>query len=281
MTTPVVPTYTLNDGDTIPVIGFGTWPLNDDEAEQAVRSAIDLGYRLVDSATNYGNETGVGRAIAKAGIPREDLFVTTKLPGRDQGYDPAIRSFEEARQRLGLEYVDLYLIHWPNPRRDRYVDSWKAMIELRERGLIRSIGVSNFTAAHLQRLKDETGVVPAINQIELHPLFPQAEQRTANEAFGILTEAWSPLGRGHDILNDPRLQTIADAHSVTAGQVVLRWAIQLGTLPIPKSADPDRQRANLDLFSFALTEDEIATIASLSRGEFGRLGGNPDTTEER
>ncbi|MEU3032279.1 aldo/keto reductase [Streptomyces incarnatus] len=272
-----IPAHTLNDGTTIPALGLGTWPLDDTAAERAVRDALGLGYRLVDTAVNYRNETGVGRALADAGVPREELVVTTKLPGRHHGYQETLASFEESRRRLGVEYVDLYLIHWPNPRVGKYVDSWKAMIKLREDGLIRSIGVSNFTPEHIVRLEKETGVLPSVNQIELHPLFPQEELRAFHADQGILTESWSPLGRGGHLLGDPRVAQIADEHGVSPGQVLLRWHVQLGALPIPKSADPGRQRANLDVFGFELDSDQMAAIA---RHAPTRLGGDPETHEE-
>ncbi|MEV7499519.1 aldo/keto reductase [Streptomyces sp. NPDC093018] len=272
-----IPVHTLNDGTTIPALGLGTWPLDDTAAERAVREALGLGYRLVDTAVNYRNETGVGRALADAGVPREELVVTTKLPGRHHGYQETLASFEESRRRLGVEYVDLYLIHWPNPRVGKYVDSWKAMIKLREDGLIRSIGVSNFTPEHIVRLEKETGVLPSVNQIELHPLFPQEELRAFHADQGILTESWSPLGRGGHLLGDARVGRIADEHGVSPGQVLLRWHVQLGALPIPKSADPERQRANLDVFGFELDSDQMAAIA---RHAPTRLGGDPETHEE-
>ncbi|QHC27977.1 aldo/keto reductase [Streptomyces sp. HF10] len=272
-----IPAHTLNDGTTIPALGLGTWPLDDTAAERAVRDALGLGYRLVDTAVNYRNETGVGRALADAGVPREELVVTTKLPGRHHGYQETLASFEESRRRLGVEYVDLYLIHWPNPRVGKYVDSWKAMIKLREDGLIRSIGVSNFTPEHIVRLEKETGVLPSVNQIELHPLFPQEELRAFHADQGILTESWSPLGRGGHLLGDPRVAQIADEHGVSPGQVLLRWHVQLGALPIPKSADPGRQRANLGVFGFELDSDQMAAIA---RHAPTRLGGDPETHEE-
>ncbi|MER7915314.1 MULTISPECIES: aldo/keto reductase [unclassified Streptomyces] len=272
-----IPAHTLNDGTTIPALGLGTWPLDDTAAERAVREALGLGYRLVDTAVNYRNETGVGRALADAGVPREELVVTTKLPGRHHGYQETLASFEESRRRLGVEYVDLYLIHWPNPRVGKYADSWKAMIKLREDGLVRSIGVSNFTPEHIVRLEKETGVLPSVNQIELHPLFPQEELRAFHADQGILTESWSPLGRGGHLLGDPRVGQIADEHGVSPGQVLLRWHVQLGALPIPKSADPSRQRANLDVFGFELDSDQMAAIA---RHAPTRLGGDPETHEE-
>lgn len=274
---PATPAHPLNDGRTIPAVGLGTWPLDDDAAGEAVAGALGLGYRLVDTALNYGNETGTGRGIARSGVPREDVFVTTKVPGRHHGYEKTLASFEESRRNLGLAYVDLYLIHWPLPRVDLYVDTWRALIRLREDGLVRSIGVSNFTAEQLARLEEETGVLPAVNQIEMHPRLPQEELRAVHAAQGIVTESWSPLGRGRDLLADPAVVAAAEAHGVTPGQAVLRWHTQLGAVPIPKSADPGRQRENLDLFGFELTPDEVARI---SAGPRERFGGDPETHEE-
>ncbi|MER5200095.1 aldo/keto reductase [Streptomyces sp. NPDC002755] len=272
-----IPEYTLNDGTKLPALGLGTWPMDDAEAERSVAEALGLGYRLVDTATNYRNETGVGRGVARGGVPREELVVATKLPGRHHGYEETLASFEESRQRLGLEYVDLYLIHWPLPRVDRFVDSWRAMIKLREDGLVRSIGVSNFTAAHIERLEKETGVLPSVNQIELHPLFPQDELRAFHEAKGVRTESWSPLGRGSALLEDPAVVSVAESLGVTPGQVVLRWHHQLGAVPIPKSSSPERQRANLDVFGFELGPAQLAAIAERPHR---RLGGDPEVHEE-
>ncbi|MEV0495210.1 aldo/keto reductase [Streptomyces atratus] len=271
------PVHPLNDGRTLPAVGLGTWPLKDDAAEEAVAGALDLGYRLIDTALNYRNETGTGHGIARSGVAREDIVVTTKVPGRHQGYEQTLASFEESRRNLGLDYVDLYLIHWPLPRVDLYVDTWKAMIQLRKDGLVRSIGVSNFTASQLDRLERETGVLPAVNQIEMHPRFPQEELRAVHAAKGIVTESWSPLGRGHDLLADPELVAVAAAHGVTPGQAALRWHTQLGAVPIPKSADPGRQRQNLEIFGFELTADELARV---SAGPRRRYGGDPDVHEE-
>ena len=270
-----IPTYTLNDGTTLPALGLGTWPMSDQEAERAVAGALETGYRLVDTATNYRNESGVGLGVAHSGVPREEVRVTTKLPGRHHGYEETLASFEESRRRLGLEYVDLYLIHWPLPRVDKYVDSWRAMIKLREDGLVRSIGVSNFTAEHLQRLEKETGVLPSVNQIELHPFFPQDELRAFHASKGILTESWTPLGRG--VLDDAAVLAVAEAHGVTPGQVVLRWHTQLGAVPIPKSSAPERQRANLDVFGFELDPDQLRTIADRPHRRFGA---DPERHEE-
>ncbi|MFH9011844.1 aldo/keto reductase [Streptomyces sp. NPDC017943] len=272
-----IPTHTLNDGTALPALGLGTWPLGDDEAQAAVVSALEAGYRLIDTATNYRNETGVGRAVAAGVVPREEIVVTTKLPGRHHGYEETLASFEESRSRLGLEYVDLYLIHWPLPRQDRYVDSWRAMVKLRDEGLVRSIGVSNFTPAHIERLEKETGVLPSVNQIELHPFLPQDELRAFHAGRNIVTESWSPLGRGTSLLEDPALARIAGTHGVTPGQVVLRWHTQLGAVPIPKSANPERQRANLDVFGFELSAEEMAAVADRAHR---RVGGDPEVHEE-
>jgi 2,5-diketo-D-gluconate reductase A len=272
-----IPQHTLNDGTVIPALGLGTWPMDDAEAERAVTTALEAGYRLIDTAANYRNETGVGRAVAGAGVPREEIVVTTKLPGRHHGYEETLASFEESRARLGLEYVDLYLIHWPLPRVDRYVDSWKAMIKLREDGLVRSIGVSNFTPAHIGRLEKETGVLPSVNQVELHPFFPQDELRAHHADKGVLIESWSPLGRGSQLLDDLAVAAVADAHGVTPAQAVLRWHLQLGALPVPKSSDPGRQRANLDVFGFELDEAQMRTVSDRAHR---RIGGDPEVHEE-
>ncbi|CAL9631009.1 aldo/keto reductase [Streptomyces sp. enrichment culture] len=272
-----IPQHTLNDGTTIPALGLGTWPMDDAEAERAVTTALEAGYRLIDTAANYRNETGVGRAVAGAGVPREEIVVTTKLPGRHHSYEETLASFEESRARLGLEYVDLYLIHWPLPRVDRYVDSWRAMIKLREDGLVRSIGVSNFTPAHIGRLEKETGVLPSVNQVELHPFFPQDELRAHHADKGVLTESWSPLGRGSQLLDDLAVAAVADAHGVTPAQAVLRWHLQLGALPVPKSSDPGRQRANLDVFGFELDEAQMRTVSDRAHR---RIGGDPEVHEE-
>jgi diketogulonate reductase-like aldo/keto reductase len=273
-------TRTLNDGRTIPAVGFGTYPLSGDDGIEAIGTALTAGYRLLDTAVNYGNEEEVGEAVRRSGIPREEIFVTSKIPGRHHGYDDALRSTEESLQRLGLEYLDLHLIHWPNPRVDRYVEAWRALVELRSRGLVRSIGVSNFTEVHLDRVIEETGVTPAVNQIELHPAFPQVQMRAANEARGVVTESWSPLGKRQARYDEPAVADPARTHGVTPGQVILRWQLQIGALPVPKSADPERQRQNLDLFNFELTAEEVAAITALGRPDGRLFGGDPDTHEE-
>lgn len=273
-----IPTINLNDGTAIPAIGFGTYRLDGDEGADAVLTAIEAGYRLLDTALNYENETEVGEAIRRSGVPREEFTITTKLPGRFHGFDETLAGFEESRANLGLDRVDIFLIHWPLPRVGKYVESWKAMIRLREEGLVRSIGVSNFTQEHLGRLIGETGVVPAVNQIELHPHFPQGPIRAFHAEHGIRTESWTPLARQRSLLDNPVVTAVAGAHGVTPAQAVLRWHVQLGSIPLPKSAHADRQRENLDIFGFELDDAEVASIAAL---ESGRLwGGDPDTNEE-
>jgi len=273
-------TYTLNDGHEIPAIGFGTYPLRGEDGVAAVASAIEVGYRLLDTAVNYENERVVGEAIRRCDVPREQLFVTSKLPGRQHGYDDAIASTRESLQRLGLEYLDLHLIHWPNPSVGRYGEAWRALVTLQQEGLVRSIGVSNFTEEHLARIIDDTGVTPAVNQIELHPAFPQPEMRRANEELGIRTESWSPLGKRQAPFTEPAVTEAAEKHGVFPAQVILRWQVQLGCIPIPKSATRERQVANLDVFGFELGDDEIAAITALGRPDGRLFGGDPDHHEE-
>ncbi|MDT3439137.1 MULTISPECIES: aldo/keto reductase [unclassified Pseudofrankia] len=272
----MAPTRVMNDGRELPVVGIGTYKMTD--AAAGVRAALRAGYRLVDTASAYGNEDAVGKGIATSGLGRHEIVVTTKLRGLDQGYESALRAFEESRKRLGLEYVDLFLIHWPLPRLDRYIDSWRAMIKLRDDGVLRSVGVSNFTPAHLGRLVAETGIVPAVNQIELHPHFTQDAQLAYDTGLGIVTQAWQPLARKTALLSDPVLAVIADRHQVKPAQVVLRWHLQRGVVPIPKSSSPARQQANLDVFGFELTTDEMVTIAARPQS---RSGGDPDVDDIR
>ncbi|MWB97630.1 aldo/keto reductase [Agromyces seonyuensis] len=274
-----VPAYTLRDGQSIPQIGLGTYRLDGAEGLASMVQAIESGYRLLDTAYNYGNEAEVGQALVRSGIDRAELFVTTKLPGRHHGFDETLESFEESRARLDLDWLDLYLIHWPNPSVDRYVESWRAMIRLREKGLVRSIGVSNFTAPMLARLEDETGVVPAINQVELHPYFPQGGLRRYHDDHGIRTQSWSPLGRGSELLAEPVIVDLASAKGVSPARIVLRWHVQLGTIPIPRSRDAARQRENLDVFDFELAQEEVAAISGLERGRL--WGADPDEHEEQ
>ncbi|MGE9808422.1 aldo/keto reductase [Janibacter sp. G1551] len=275
-----IPTYQLNDDTTLPAIGFGTYPLKGEEGVVAVVSAIEAGYRLLDTAVNYENEEAVGEAIRRSGVPRDEIQVASKIPGRHHGHAEAKQSVRDSLARLGLDHIDLHLIHWPNPSVGRYQEAWRALVELREEGLVRSIGVSNFTAEHLARIIDDTGVTPAVNQIELHPYFPQVEMRAVHEELGIRTEAWSPMGKRQAPFAEPVVAEAARAHEVTPGQVILRWHHQLGTLPIPKSATPERQRDNLDVFDFELTEDEVAAITALGRPDGRLFGGDPDTHEE-
>ncbi|MGB0101222.1 MAG: aldo/keto reductase [Nocardioides sp.] len=276
----VIPTYELNDGRSLPAIGFGTYPLQGQEGVAAVRSALEVGYRLLDTAVNYDNEREVGEAIRQSGVPREEIVVASKIPGRDHGYDDAVASVHGSLERLGLEYLDLQLIHWPNPSLGRYAEAWRALIDLREQGLVRSIGVSNFSAEHLEKIIDATGVTPAVNQIELHPYFPQSVMRDANAGYGIRTESWSPLGKRQAPFDEPPVAAAAERLGVTPGQVILRWQVQLGSIPIPKSATPQRQRQNLDVFGFELTDAEVAAITALGRPDGRLFGGDPDTHEE-
>ena len=269
------PRVTLNDGRLIPQLGFGVWKLADETAPALVGIALEAGYRSIDTAAAYGNEAGVGRAIAASGLAREDLFVTTKLWNDSHGYDAALRAFDASLGRLGLDEVDLYLVHWPVPRQDATVDTWKALMRLREEGRARSIGVSNFTAAQLARLIDETGSTPSVNQIELHPGFQQSALRAFHAETGIVTEAWSPLGQG-GALGHPVIAAIAAKHGRSPAQVVLRWHLDLGHVAIPKSATPDRIRENADVFGFHLDPDDHARIASLDAPD-GRIGPDPET----
>ncbi|MFF1792554.1 aldo/keto reductase [Kitasatospora sp. NPDC058243] len=273
MNNPTVPTVKLNNGVEIPQLGFGVFQVPDAETTAAVASALEAGYRSIDTAAIYGNETGVGRALAASGLPREDLFVTTKLWNADQGYDATLRAFDAGLAKLGLEYLDLYLIHWPTPARDLYLDSWRAIERLASEGRIRAAGVSNFQPAHLQRLLDESRLVPAVNQVELHPGLQQAELRAFHTEHGIATEAWSPLAQGA-VLDDPAITAIAARTGKSAAQVVLRWHLQLGNIVIPKSVTPARIRQNLDVFDFQLTDEDMAAIAATDRDL--RTGPHPD-----
>jgi diketogulonate reductase-like aldo/keto reductase len=273
-----IPTVTLNDGTAFPELGFGTYKLTGPEGTDAVVSAIQAGYRLLDTAVNYENEAEVGDAVRRSGLDRDELIVTTKIPGRDHGYDETLASARGSLERLGLDRIDLYLIHWPNPRVGKYLDTWRAMIDLRDQGLVTSIGVSNFTEPMLTRLIDETGVAPAVNQVELHPYFPQAALRSFHERNAIRTESWSPLARRSELLTEQAILDIAARHGVTPTQVVLRWHVELESTPIPKSADSSRQRENADVFGFSLSEDEVGAISALERGRL--WDGDPDTHEE-
>ncbi|GGN44539.1 aldo/keto reductase [Streptomyces kronopolitis] len=270
-----VPSITLNNGIAMPQLGYGVWQIEDDQAFTAVGQALDAGYRSIDTAAIYGNEEGTGKALAASGLPREELFVTTKLWNGDQGYDATLKAFDTSLTKLGLEYVDLYLIHWPLPSRDTYVDTYKALEKIQADGRARAIGVSNFLPGHLERLLGETSVVPAVNQIELHPQFQQAESRAFHARHGIATEAWSPLGQGKGLLEHAALAELAAKHGKTPAQVVLRWHLQLGNVVIPKSVTPSRIAENIDVFDFSLDDADLATLAALDSGN--RLGPDPAT----
>ncbi|HWE33591.1 MAG TPA: aldo/keto reductase [Solirubrobacteraceae bacterium] len=273
MDTTSVPTLQMNDGRTIPQLGFGVFLVPPEEAADAVTHALQTGYRSIDTAAMYRNERGVGEAIRASGIPREDLFVTTKVWPSDYGRAETPRALERSLEQLGDEYVDLYLLHWPAPAIGKYVEAYEALVELRDRGLTRSIGVSNFFEEHLAKVIDATGAVPAVNQVELHPRFEQRELRAYHEQHGILTEAWSPLGRGA-ILDDPAVTGIASDVGRTPAQVVLRWHLQLGNVVIPKSVTPARIEQNFDVFDFELSAEQVAAIEQLD-DDAGRIGPDP------
>lgn len=274
----VFPTVPLNDGTQFPELGLGTYKLRGEEGIAAMVAAIDAGYRLLDTAVNYENEAEVGEAVRRSGVARDELLVTSKIPGRDHGFDAACASAHTSLKTLGLDRIDLYLIHWPNPSVGKYLDTWRAMIALQDDGYARSIGVSNFTQEMLRELIDETGVTPAVNQVELHPYFPQEDLRAFHAEHGIRTESWSPLARRTQLLAEPVIAEVAKAHGVTPTQAVLRWHVELGSTPIPKSASPERQRENADVFGFSLTADEIAAISGLEKGRL--WGGDPNHHEE-
>ncbi|GGR98991.1 oxidoreductase [Streptomyces aureoverticillatus] len=268
-----VPPIILNNGIEMPQLGFGVWQVPDDEAEQAVATALESGYRSIDTAAVYENEEGTGKAIAKSGIAREKLFVTTKLWNSEQGYDSTLRAFDTSLDKLGLDYVDLYLIHWPMPAKGVYVDTYKAFEKILADGRAKSIGVSNFLPEHLERLIDATSVIPAVNQIELHPHLQQRASREYHAQQGITTEAWSPLGQGKGLLEVPAIVAIAQKHGRTPAQIVLRWHIQLGNVVIPKSVTPSRIKENIDVFGFELDPEDMAAISALN--EDRRLGPDP------
>jgi diketogulonate reductase-like aldo/keto reductase len=272
---PNIPTITLNNGVEVPQLGFGVFLVPPDEVVEPVRTALDAGYRLIDTAALYGNEEGVGRAIADSGVPREEIFVTTKVWNTDQGYDRTLRAFDHSIKLLGLDVIDLYLVHWPAPALDLYVDTWRALERIYADGRARAIGVSNFTVEHLERVVGDGSVVPAVNQIELHPGWPQEELRAAHTRLGIATESWGPIGRGPQLLDRPDVTAIAAAHNRTAAQVVLRWHMQLGLIAIPKSVHAERIRENIDVFDFELTADEMATLSALDGP--GRTGPDPSS----
>jgi diketogulonate reductase-like aldo/keto reductase len=273
-----VPDVVLNNGVSMPQLGYGVFRVPDDDTERAVLAALDAGYRSIDTASLYGNETGVGRALSASGLARDHFFVTTKVWNDDQGYDSTLRAFDASLGRLGLDHVDLYLIHWPKPSLDRYVETWRALEKLYADRRVRAIGVSNFQPDHLRRLLDETDVVPAVNQVELHPDLQQEQLRRIHAEHGVVTEAWSPLGQGL-ALRHPVVAELAHRHGRTPAQVVLRWHVQLGNVAIPKSTTPSRIRENIGLFDFALAEADMAALAALESGT--RLGPDPDERETR
>ncbi|WP_369929743.1 aldo/keto reductase [Xanthomonas sp. NCPPB 2632] len=272
--TSTVPVLDLNDGNKAPQLGFGVFQIPDAETADAVAAALKAGYRSIDTAAIYKNEAGVRQGMERSGVARGDIFLTTKLWNSEQGFHSTLKAFDESVRKLGTDYVDMYLIHWPTPKHDRYVDTWKAFIRLREEGRIRSIGVSNFQPAHLERIVQETGVVPVVNQIELHPDFAQRDVVAANAKHTIITEAWSPLGQGGDLLKNETLVAIGKKYGKSSAQVVLRWHVQLGHMVIPKSATPERIAANIDVFDFALTDEDMKAIAGLDAGK--RMGPDPD-----
>jgi diketogulonate reductase-like aldo/keto reductase len=269
-----VPTVTLENGVEIPQLGLGVWQVEDEIVTDVVKAAFDSGYRHIDTAAIYGNEEGVGRAIAASGLPRDEVFLTTKLWNSDQGYDSTLKAFDASLHRLGLDYVDLYLIHWQSLKRDKYVDTWKAFEQLYADKRVRAIGVSNFHVPALQRLFEETDLRPAVNQIELHPALPQDELRAFNAENDIVTESWSPLAQG-GLLSEPTLKRLAEKHGKSPAQVVIRWHLQLGNVVIPKSKTPARIAENIDVFDFTLDNEDMAAIADLETGQ--RTGGDPDT----
>jgi diketogulonate reductase-like aldo/keto reductase len=270
-----VPPIILNNGIEMPQLGFGVWQVPDDDAERAVTTALAAGYRSIDTAAIYGNEEGTGKALAASGVPREELFITTKLWNADQGYDATLRAFDTSLAKLGLDHVDLYLIHWPLPSRDTYVDTYRALEKLYADKRVRAIGVSNFLPEHLERLIAETSVIPAVNQIELHPHLQQHAARAFHAEQGIATEAWSPLGQGKGLLEVPAIVAIAQKHGRTPAQVVLRWHVQLGTIVIPKSVTPSRIKENIEVFDFSLDDEDLAAISALN--EDRRIGPDPAT----
>ncbi|MDR1497543.1 MAG: aldo/keto reductase [Puniceicoccales bacterium] len=270
-TVPVLP---LNDGLSIPQFGLGTWQSPSSKIAGAVHAALEAGYRAVDTAAIYENEAAIGDALVSSGVPRGELYLTTKLWNSEQGFDATLAAFDKSLARLRTDYLDLYLIHWPLPLRGKYVDTWKALIRLKEEGRVRSIGVSNFQTAHLKRIIAETGIVPAVNQIELHPFFPQDELRGVHARYGIVTESWSPLAQGGDLLQNETVLGIAKKHGRTAAQVILRWHIDLGLVVIPKSVTAERIRENFALFDFKLDAADLAAFATLDASR--RIGPHPD-----
>lgn len=269
-----IPNLTFHDGRPAPQLGFGVWQIADESVDTVVANALELGYRSIDTAAIYDNETGVGRGIAQAGVPRDQLFVTTKVWNTDHGHEATRAAFNTSLEKLGLDYVDLYLIHWPAPQANQYIQTWEAMIQLRDEGRAKSIGVCNFNIEHLQALLDQTGVLPVVNQIELHPRFQQAELRDFHASQDVITQAWSPLGQGR-LWGEPLLKSLAQKHRKSVAQIILRWHIQLGNMVIPKTESRTRLQENMAVFDFKLDDDDMAAIATLDRDD-GRIGPDPE-----
>lgn len=274
-----VPVLTLNDGNTIPQLGLGVWQVDPEITARVVRDGIDAGYRLIDTAEGYDNEQGVGEAIRSASVPRDQLFITSKLRNGGHARDLALKSFDATMEKLGIEQLDMFLIHWPVPGQDKYVEAWKTFVELQQQGRIKSIGVSNFNQDHLERIIGETGVTPVVNQIELHPYFPQSDKRDFLATKDIHIESYSPLGSG-DVLKDETIKKLGEAYGKSVAQVVIRWHLQQGNIVIPKSTHAERMQENIDVFDFELSDADMKTIASLDKGEKGRTGSNPATNND-
>ena len=269
--TAAAPTIKLANGVEMPALGLGTSPMNNDDTQRTVAAAIEAGYRLIDTAENYRNEEGVGRGIRDSGIDRGELFITTKFNKNWHGFEEVQGAFDGSAERLGLDYIDLLLIHWPNPGQDRYVDAWKGMLRLLEEGKVRAVGVSNFKPAHLDRMIAATGVAPHVDQVQYNPYIVRADEHAYHAAHGIVTETWSPIGRGSELLSDPALVEIAGRYGKTPAQVVLRWHVQQGFVPIPKTSNKQRLAENIDVFSFELTDAEVATLSGLDKGGEGAV----------
>lgn len=277
---PQSTTHELNDGTTVPAIGFGTYPLRGEEGVAAIVSALQSGYRYLDTAVNYENEVEVGEALRRSDVPRDQVRVATKIPGRFHAKPLALQSLRDSAKRLRVDVIDVALIHWPNPSQGLFPQAYEALLEAQRDGLVTTVGVSNFTEAHLRRVIAETGVTPALNQIELHPYFPQPRMREVHDELGIQTQAWSPLGKRQAPFEEPAVADAAADHGVSPGQVLLRWHLQLGSMPLPKSATPARQRDNLEVFGFELTDEQMTAITALGRADGRLFGGDPDLHEE-
>ena len=275
-----IPAYTLSDGFVVPAIALGTYNLRGFGGVSSMLSGIEAGYRMLDSAFNYENEGAVGQAVRRSGLPREELRLVSKLPGRHQRYEEALETVEESLMRAGLDYWDMYLIHWPNPARGLYVEAFQALLDARARGLVRSVGVCNFLPEHLERLREETGEYPSVNQIELHPYFPQPDALAYHERVGVRTQSWSPLGRKWRIVEDPAVVALAEHVGVSPARLILRCHYQLGTIPLPKSGSAERQRDNLDIFSFSLSSTHMAAMSALGRPDGRQAGQDPAVYEE-